>query len=99
MKKSLGLLIVTGILFSQAFAGIFFTNTTIPLTATGAKVAVNKVGYASSYSIFGLVTFGDAGVKAAAENGNVGEIAYVDSNFVAFPFFVFTVNTTVVSGN
>ncbi|MDR1324104.1 MAG: TRL-like family protein [Candidatus Margulisbacteria bacterium] len=99
MKKSfLIMALALTLLVSQSFAGLLFSNVTTPLIATGSTAVPDKTGIASSYTILGLLTIGDAGVKAAAENGEIKEVVYVDSNLVSLPFFVLTIQTTQVSG-
>jgi hypothetical protein len=99
MRKALLITtIALALLVSQSFAGLLFSNVTAPVIATGSTAVPDKTGTASSYSILGLITIGDAGVKAAAENGGITEVVYVDSNVVSLPFFVVTIQTTQVAG-
>ncbi|GBR73892.1 putative TRL super family protein [Candidatus Termititenax aidoneus] len=97
-KILLATTVALALLVSQSFAGLLFSNVTTPLIATGSTAVPDKTGVASSYTILGLITVGDAGVKAAAENGEIKEVVYVDSNLVSLPFFVLTIQTTQVAG-
>ncbi|GBR76401.1 putative TRL super family protein [Candidatus Termititenax persephonae] len=99
MKKNLLIMTIgLALLVSQSFAGLLFSNVTVPVIATGSTAVPDKTGLASSYSILGLITIGDAGVKAAVENGGITEVVYVDSNTVSLPFALFVIQTTQVAG-
>jgi hypothetical protein len=98
MRKAFISTLVLTLLTSQLCAGLLFSNVTTPVIATGSTAVPDKVGTASSCSILGLITIGDAGVKAAAENGGITEVVYVDSNTISLPFFALIIQTTQVSG-
>ncbi len=64
--------------------GLIYTNSSYPQSAA-ATDSVNvsdlnflKRGESSSVNIFNLVETGDASVNAAAKNGNIKKIYYVD---------------------
>lgn len=67
---------------SQANAmGLFYTNTTYPLTATGCEVQNLhnlKKGSASSNNILFLVEVGDSSIDTAAKNANIKKISHID---------------------
>ena len=98
MKKIIIMVSLFWLMSAPLMAGIIFTNITYPVTATGANIEVTKTGYAKSFSILGLFTFGDAGINAATKEGNISQIAYIDKQRVIFPFGLFWVDTLVVSG-
>ena len=54
---------------------------------------------ASNKSLLWLVAWGDAGTKAAAENGNIKVIRHADSRFFSVLFGLYTEVTTVVYGD
>jgi hypothetical protein len=65
----------------------YIVNTTLPLDAE-KKVASGELKKGeSSYGVFlGLVTFGDASIQAAAKNGGITNILYVDQKEASFNF-------------
>lgn len=83
MKKNLVILgfalMFTGIQVNAM--GLFYTNTTYPVTATGSKVqdlSTLKKGISSAKNILFLVETGDASIDKAAKNGNIKKISYID---------------------
>lgn len=83
MKK---ILTVLGLLFmlsgTQANAmGLFYTDATYPVTATGVKtenLSAMKKGTASTTNILFLVEVGDASIDTAAKNGGISKISHID---------------------
>ncbi|MBL7081406.1 MAG: TRL-like protein family [Candidatus Omnitrophica bacterium] len=57
--------------------GQLYTNVKAPVAATG-DVSYSKVGTATATSILGIVATGDASIDAAARDGGITEIKYVD---------------------
>jgi hypothetical protein len=81
-------------------SGSTITNRILPLDAE-KKVASGELKKGeSSYGVFlGLVTFGNASIKAAAENGGIINILYVDQREATFSLFgTVSKYTTVVYG-
>lgn len=61
--------------------GLFYTNATYPLTATGCEVNnlnTLKKGSASSNNILFLVEVGDASIDTATKNANIKKISHID---------------------
>jgi len=58
--------------------GIIYTEVKAPVGAGNDGMTYSKVGVAKSTSILGLVATGDGSIKAAAANGNIRNIKYVD---------------------
>ncbi len=89
MKKTVfKLLLLSCIIFfgsqtkSEAM-GLFYTNSSYPVTATGQEVkdfSTLKKGSASSTNVLFLVEVGDAGTDRAAKNGGITKISYIDVN-------------------
>lgn len=83
MKKILAILglafMLTG---TQANAmGLFYTDATYPVTATGTKVqdlSTLKKGTASTNNILYIVEVGDASIDTAAKNGGIKKISHID---------------------
>lgn len=87
--KRLLILITAGTLLSGC-------ATTVPLEVTDNEIG-QKTGKSSYTIVLGVLPFnGNAGIKAAAENGNIDKIATVDRK-IKSGFFTTTV-TTVVTG-
>lgn len=77
--------------------GLFFTKATHPLTATCVRSGCGcmKCGEASSTNIFFLFDVGDGGVQAAAKDGCINVINYVDVTEKSFLIFFRQLTTTV----
>lgn len=107
MKKNLTyLLVLAGIavfLFSQSAQamGLFYTETTYPVTATGAKTTKDlkylKKGISKSKCILGMVELGDAGIEEAAKEANIKQIDFIDIKVKSI-FIFFSRITTEVYG-
>jgi len=59
----------------------------------------SKTGEASITSILWLVSWGDAGVAAAAENGNLSVAYHMDMKILSVLFGLYSKQTTVVYGD
>ncbi|MBQ7764394.1 TRL-like family protein [bacterium] len=78
--------------------GIFYTDATYPITATGAKVqdlSNLRRGQASATSVLFLVETGDAGIDTAARNGGITKISHIDVNEMTVLFFFRKLTVTV----
>ncbi|MCK0537116.1 TRL-like family protein [Alcanivorax quisquiliarum] len=78
--------------------GFMYGNVKAPLAATAAPEQATRVGRASARSILGLIASGDASIHAAARNGGIREIHYVDYESQNF-FGIVAEFTVVVYGN
>lgn len=58
----------------------------------------NKVGESSNYTVFWLVSWGDAGTKKAAENGNMTKIYHLDMGVQSYFFGAYTRTYTIAYG-
>ncbi len=97
MKKFLMvlMLIVFNNLNAQAM-GLFYTNATYPVTATGTKVkdlSTLKKGSASVNNILFCVEIGDASIDKAVKNAGIKKISYVDIQQKSV--FIFWSKTTI----
>ena len=79
-------------------SGFLYGNVKGPMAATGVSENTTKVGRASARSILGIIASGDASIHAAARNGGIREIHYVDYESQTF-FGVLAEFTVVVYGN
>jgi hypothetical protein len=80
--------------------GTLYTEISAPLdlNSAGGKTIGEKKGESTCISILGLVAVGDAGLKAAAENGGLTTIRHLDYKFKNVFFGFFTRYTTVAYG-
>jgi hypothetical protein len=76
--------------------GILYADATTPVHATENNVGKKK-GEACATSILGLVTTGDATIRAAADAGGIKDIAAVDASIKNILGIVATY-CTIVSG-
>jgi hypothetical protein len=58
--------------------GMIYTEVKSPVATGDGGITYSKVGVAKATSILGLVATGDASIKAAAANGGIKNIKYVD---------------------
>jgi hypothetical protein len=58
--------------------GVFYTEVKAPVGVAQGDLSYSKVGTAKSTSILGMVATGDASIKAAAANGGISKVKYVD---------------------
>ena len=96
IKSSFILLILMSFLISSCV----YSNVQRPLGTEFNKTELGaKTGQASNQSILWLVAWGDAGTKAAAENGSIKVIRHADTRFFSVLFGLYTEVTTVVYGD
>lgn len=58
------------------------THTKAPLSTEGNWSVGMKQGSASSKSILGIIATGDCSVSAAAKNGNLTKVSYLDYDYL-----------------
>ena len=81
---------------SLAPIGILYTEVKVPSQlGDGKDVTYSKVGQASAKSYFTLIATGDASIDAAAKNGDIKVIKYVDYHVENFLGMIGTYTTTV----
>jgi TRL-like protein family len=96
MLKKIALLILL-ILFAS---GCLYTNIQRPLDKNFHTTDLgSKEGLASNQSILWLFAWGDAGTKAAAENGDISVIKHADQETLVVLFGLYFRVTTVVYGD
>jgi hypothetical protein len=85
MKKflsALGVVILATGLVGCASAipmGALYTEVASPVAVgSGSNLSYSKVGVSKANSYFGLIATGDASIKAAVENGQIGTVKFVD---------------------
>ncbi len=81
--------------------GVFFNNTTAPLSTeypAAMQASGLRSGKVSATNILGLFAFGDCGIRAAAEAGQLRTVSFADySNFNILGVYQRT--TVTVYGN
>ncbi len=90
----------SGIILATLFlSACVYTNISIPLDNDLNNTHLgNKIGKASSYGILWMVAWGDAGTRAAAENGQITTVNHADREFYSVFFGAYTKVTTIVYG-
>jgi hypothetical protein len=85
VKKGIACLVLT--LLTAAFIsgcatpypmGWLYTEIKAPVAAGSEGMSYSKVGKSKATSVLGMVATGDASIKAAAEDGKISRIKYVD---------------------
>ena len=96
MLKKIALLILL-MLFAS---GCLYTNIQRPLDKDLQNTDLgSKEGRSSNRSVLWLFAWGDAGTKAAAENGEIAVIKHADQEFMIVLFGIYSRYTTVVYGD
>src|SRR5512138_109064 len=94
-KRLLPLALVVALL-----SGCAYSNVQRPLGTEFNKTLLgSKTGRASSRSILWLVAWGDAGTRAAAENGGISVIYHADVKILFILFGLYSEMTTIVYGD
>jgi hypothetical protein len=87
------------ILFIASLSGCAYSKVTLPLdTDVNETDLGDKEGRASVSSLLWLVAWGDAGVNAAAKNGNITTVKHLDVEQHAVFFGIYTKVTTIAYG-
>jgi len=100
MKAVVKSWVLTLTVMSSLLSGCIYTDIQRPLgTEYNQTELGTKIGQSSSYSLFWLVAWGDAGTKAAAENGHLTIIRHADIKVYSLVFGLYAKVTTVVYGD
>jgi len=95
------IVLLIALLGALSCSGCLFTHITTPFdtdldeTVLGPDI---KTGEASTTSLLWLVAWGDAGTRAAAENGNITTVNHMDMRFFNVLWGLYTKHTTIVYG-
>lgn len=85
---------------SLTCAGCVYSNVRFPLDEDLWKTELgSKVGVSSNHSIAWLVAWGDAGVEAAAKNGDLRVINHMDMGIESYLFGLYIRRDTIVYGD
>lgn len=80
-------------------SGCAYTNIQMPLDKDFDKTELGTLqGESSTHSVMYLVSWGDSGSRAAAEQGNLKQINHADRKILSVLFGMYTRITTVVYG-
>lgn len=94
--RLLFVVLTTAVLLS----GCIYAHVLSPLDMNVDKTMLGqKMGKASSYSVLGLVAWGDASAAAAAKSGGVTTVNHMDHEFLNIFFGFYTESTTIVYGD
>lgn len=105
---AMSVLVVTGCAVGVTTApttfGVLYTDTTSPVNPDEQMkhrktVIPTKGGRACSYSILGLISFGDNSFGKAIRAGNINTVSSVDTSQVGVPFLGTGSVCTIVEGN
>ena len=100
MKRSLLLLLVFTIGLAMLMSGCMYMKVQRPHDKNYDKTELGtKVGKSSLQSILWCVSWGDAGTRAAAENGAIEIIRHADVEYFMVFLGFYTRITTVVYGD
>ena len=96
MKKIFVLFLLTALLL---FSGCAYTKIQLPLDKNFDNTDLGtKEGGSSAQTMLFLVSWGNAGTKKAAQNGNLRVIKHADREIFSLFFGLYTRITTVVYG-
>jgi hypothetical protein len=77
-----------------------YSNIRFPLDEDLWKTELgSKVGVSSNYSVAWLVAWGDAGVAAAAKNGDIKVVNHMDMGIKSYLFGLYVRRDTIVYGD
>lgn len=80
--------------------GCVYAKTRMPLDTDFDKTALgSKTGRSQFHTVAWLVSWGDGGTKAAADNGAIVTINHADREYLNILFGVYSRVTTVVYGD
>ncbi len=92
------LVLIVMLIVSIAFSSCYLHIVTPLDTDVNRTSLGKKTGKASIHSILWLVAWGDAGVAAAAQNGNISVINHIDRERFAVLWGAYYKETTLVYG-
>ena len=100
MKRSLLKVIVFFGLMTMLMSGCVYTKVQRPYDRNFDKTELGtKVGKSSFKSVFWCASWGDAGTKAAAENGDIKVIRHADAEYFMILLGLYSRSTLVVYGD
>lgn len=92
--------LLAAIVAATALTGCIYSNAIVPLDENVEETRIgSKTGRASVYIVAWLVAWGDAGVEAAARNGDLKVIHHLDTQREVVLFGLFSRITTIAYGD
>lgn len=92
-------LVVAPLALLSLGTGCVYANVDLPLDTDLHETELgDKVGRSEAQSILGLVAWGDASTRAAAEDGKITTLQHADQNWFSVLGFVYSRVTTIVYG-
>lgn len=81
-------------------SGCIYSNFRVPMSTDFRNTkTVDKMGKSSSHSVAWIAAWGDAGLQAAAKEGDLETLEYVDYQFINVIFGLYMSRKTIVYGN
>ena len=91
---------VTFFVLMLSLGGCLYANVKTPLDQDLNQTELgSKIGRSNAYSILGLVSWGDAGTRAAAMDGDLKVINHMDVEYYIILLGLYTRRTTIVYGD
>lgn len=98
MRRIVKVLVLLGL--AVHLSGCIYASATIPLDEDVQETTIgSKQGRASVYIVAWLFAWGDAGVEAAAKNGDLKVIHHLDTERKIVLFGLFSQITTIAYGD
>jgi len=87
-------------LLSLSLSSCLYSAVKVPLDEDLWETKLgSKQGVSSNYSVLWLFAWGDAGVKAAAQNGDITKINHMDMGLTSYVFGLYMRRDTIVYGD
>ncbi len=100
MKTRLPIYCLLPIAYCLLSTGCAYTNIQVPMDRDFNNTQLgSKEGVSSAKTVLYLVSWGDSGTKAAANNGGITTIKHADQRVFAVLFGLYTKVSTVVYGD
>lgn len=88
------------LLATTTLSGCVYADVTMPLDTDLDKTTLGtKTGKSEAFSVLWLVAWGDAGTKAAADQGSIKTVNHADQNYFSILWGLFSRQTTIVYGD
>jgi hypothetical protein len=87
------------VLLVLSLTGCLYSNISVPLDTDLDRTKLgSKVGRSRAHNVMFLVSWGDAGTQAAAEDGQIQVLTHADRELFLILFGLYGRQTTVVYG-
>jgi hypothetical protein len=94
------LLVPLLLLAASTLSGCVYADVTMPLDTNLDKTSMGtKTGESTAHSILWLFAWGDAGTKAAAQQGGIKTATHADQRYFTILWGLFSSQTTIVYGD